>query len=174
MSQGRHTFDTPLGLCSIGWNEDRVTRLTLRAAVPSGGEPVPAFVRELARRVQAHLGGAPDDFGDVALDLAACPPFHARVYEALRRVAPGTTTTYGELADRLGAPKAARAVGQAVARNPWLLLVPCHRVLAASGRLGGFSATGGVATKRRLLALEGVVSVLRGIGQSKAEASEPS
>lgn len=154
MSQGRHTFDTPLGSCSIGWRDDRVLRLTLEPGAASDGEPAPPWVRELGQRVTAHLRGDPEGFADFALDLAACPPFHARVYEALRRVAPGTTTTYGELAAVLGAPKAARAVGQAVARNPWLLLVPCHRVLAANGRLGGFSAHGGVDTKRRMLLME--------------------
>ena len=90
------------------------------------------------------------------LDYAAVPLFHRRVYDALRRVKPGETVGYGELAARIGSPGAARAVGQAVGRNPFAIVVPCHRVLAAKGGAGGFSAYGGVATKRRMLALEGV------------------
>ena len=97
------------------------------------------------------------DFADVRIDLGEPDPFVARVYAAVRRLGWGRTTTYGALARDLGAgPEAARDVGQAMARNPVPLLVPCHRVLAAGGKLGGFSAPGGAATKRRMLALEGV------------------
>lgn len=96
---------------------------------------------------------APDS---VPLDLSRVPPFHARVYEVARTIPPGTTLTYGEIARRLGEPGAARAVGQALGANPFAPIVPCHRVLAAGGGTGGFSADGGVATKRRLLEIEGV------------------
>ncbi|HZP27547.1 MAG TPA: MGMT family protein, partial [Acidimicrobiia bacterium] len=90
-------------------------------------------------------------------DMHGIPRFHQRVYEAARAVPVGTTVTYGELAARVGSPASARAVGQAMAANPFPIVVPCHRVLSAGGRLGGFSATGGLATKRRMLAIEGVV-----------------
>ncbi len=83
------------------------------------------------------------------------PPFHRRVYRVARKIPPGATLSYGEIAARLGAPRSARAVGQALGRNPFAILVPCHRVVAAGGKLGGFSANGGVATKLRLLAIEG-------------------
>jgi methylated-DNA-[protein]-cysteine S-methyltransferase len=91
----------------------------------------------------------------VALDMEGVPPFHRRVYEAARQVPPGQTLSYGEIAARAGSPGSARAVGQALGRNPFAILVPCHRVLAANGKLGGFSANGGVDTKRRMLAIEG-------------------
>ena len=83
------------------------------------------------------------------------PPFHRRVYEVARTIPPGATLSYGEIATRLGAPGSARAVGQALGRNPFAIVVPCHRVLAAGGKLGGFSANGGVTTKLRLLSIEG-------------------
>ena len=80
--------------------------------------------------------------------------FHRRVYDAARAIPPGKTLAYGEIAERIGAPGAARAVGQALGRNPFPIVVPCHRVLAAGGKIGGFSAHGGTATKRRMLAIE--------------------
>jgi len=156
MSSGCHTFPSPLGTCTLCWHDAGVTRLHLGPGAATG-DPAPDWVVAVARRVAAHLEGAADPLTDVPLDLAGCPPFHARVYDVLRGVGPGQTVTYGELAARVGSPGAARAVGQAVAKNPWLLLVPCHRVLGAGGRMGGFSAPGGVATKRRLLSLEGAI-----------------
>jgi methylated-DNA-[protein]-cysteine S-methyltransferase len=92
----------------------------------------------------------------VALDLTGVSPFHAQVYDAARAIAWGQTASYGELARRVGAPGAARAVGQAMGRNPVPIIIPCHRVLASGHKLGGFSAFGGAGTKQRLLALEGV------------------
>jgi methylated-DNA-[protein]-cysteine S-methyltransferase len=106
--------------------------------------------------VQRHLAGAPQDLSGAAVDLAGLPPFATRVYRALRRVGPGQTVSYGELARRAGSPRAARAVGQAMARNPLALIVPCHRVLGSQGEPGGFSAAGGTKTKARLLRIEGV------------------
>jgi methylated-DNA-[protein]-cysteine S-methyltransferase len=85
------------------------------------------------------------------------PEFHRRVYDVARTIPPGATLTYGDIAARLGEPGSARAVGQALGRNPFPIIVPCHRVLAANGQLGGFSATGGSATKRRLLTIEGAL-----------------
>ena len=90
------------------------------------------------------------------------PEFHRRVYEAARAIPPGNTLSYGDIAKRVGAPGAARAVGQALGRNPFPIVVPCHRVLAAGGKIGGFSAQGGVATKRRMLAIEGARVERRG------------
>ena len=83
------------------------------------------------------------------------PDFHRRVYQVARTIPPGKTLTYGDVARRLGDPGAAQAVGQALGRNPFAIIVPCHRVVAAGGRIGGFSANGGAATKRRILAIEG-------------------
>jgi len=96
------------------------------------------------------------DLSTIALDMDEVPAFHRRVYEAARNIPPGMTLSYGDIAARVGAPGAPRAVGQALGRNPFPIIVPCHRVLAAGGKIGGFSAQGGVATKRRMLAIEGV------------------
>jgi len=101
------------------------------------------------------MRGEACDLASVVLDMSGVPPFHRRVYEMARTIAPGCTMSYGELASRLGVPGSARAVGQALGRNPFPIVVPCHRVLASSGKPGGFSASGGVGTKLRMLALEG-------------------
>ena len=108
-------------------------------------------------RIVALLNGMPDDLADVLIDLAGVPAFDRRVYAVARSILPGATLTYGEVALRLGEPHAARAVGQALGANPWPIVVPCHRVLAAGGKAGGFSAPGGLRTKLRLLQIEGAV-----------------
>ncbi|WP_293867622.1 methylated-DNA--[protein]-cysteine S-methyltransferase [uncultured Alsobacter sp.] len=117
---------------------------------------VTADVAAWAERVVAYFTGQPVDFADFPLDTAGLTPTEEAIYLALRGVPYGATTTYGELAARIGQPGAARAVGMAMARNPWPLIVPCHRVLAKGGALHGFSAPGGLDTKRRMLAMEGV------------------
>lgn len=160
-------FDTTIGECAIAWGEagvrglmlpgaDRARTLaSLRRRHPQAreGDPTPA-VADAVRRLQALLGGGSDSLEDIRLDMDGVPPFHRRVYEAARRIAPGRTCTYGELAEALGEPGAARSVGQALGANPFALIVPCHRVLAAHGASGGFSAPGGIDTKRRLLEIE--------------------
>ena len=123
-------------------------------AEPAGGAlpPVAARARD---GIVALLSGIADDLADVALDMEGTPAFHRRVYAAARAVPPGETTTYGAIAAAIGAERgAARAVGQALGANPWPIVVPCHRVTAAGGRAGGFSAPGGVAAKLRILDLE--------------------
>src|SRR5207247_6696232 len=110
--------------------------------------------REASEQMVALLRGAPTDLAAVALDMDGVRAFHRRVYEVARTIPAGKTLSYGDIAARLGAPRAARAVGQALGRNPFPIVVPCHRVLAAGGKPGGFSANGGVATKLRLLAIE--------------------
>ncbi len=115
----------------------------------------PPRIAGVIERVCAHLEGDAQDFRDVGVDLAGVAPFARQVYEAVRQIPAGQTTTYGGLARVLGRPRAARAVGQALAGNPVALIIPCHRVLAAGGKPGGFTAYGGRATKARLLALEG-------------------
>src|SRR5215831_4663787 len=109
------------------------------------------------RAVRRYFEGEETDFSMFKLDLGELDPFFERVYAAARRVGWGRTTTYGALAKELGAgPEAARDVGQAMAKNPVALIIPCHRVLAAGGKVGGFSAPGGPAAKIRMLALEGI------------------
>jgi methylated-DNA-[protein]-cysteine S-methyltransferase len=167
-ARGYRIFRTALGECGIAWSDRGVLGVQLPEARESGtrarlsrrfpgvteGAP-PAAVGRAIDGIAALLAGSSPDLAFVALDMDAVPPFHRRVYDASREIGPGSTTTYGALAARIGAPGAARAVGQALARNPFAPVVPCHRVLAANGRIGGFSAAGGIATKLRLLALEG-------------------
>lgn len=157
-----HRFRTAVGDILISWRGEAITGLTLggrstpgpRTSRMEGQSVPPAWVRSVAARVAAHLAGALDPFDDIELDLSDVPAFHRIVYEAARAVHPGKTVSYGELAAKVGKPKAARAVGQAMRKNPIPLLIPCHRILGANGALGGFSAPGGVATKKRLLAIE--------------------
>jgi methylated-DNA-[protein]-cysteine S-methyltransferase len=162
-----HRFDTPLGRCGIAWTDAGVARVQLpeqddrraveslerRGAVPA--EPPPGIASTI-RDVARHFDGDLRDFSAVALDLSGVADFARRVYAAARRIPAGRTATYGEIAAEIGAPGEARAVGQALGANPIPLIVPCHRVVAASGGIGGFSAPGGALTKTRLLALEGV------------------
>ena len=168
-------FETPLGLCGIAWSEDghsrtpaavtllqlpeATTRLTeSRMARSSGAAQPSAPPPEIAAvivRIGRHFRGDAQDFRDVAVDLEGARPFARRVYEAARRIPAGQTRTYGDLARVLARPTAARAVGQALGKNPVALLIPCHRVLAAGGKPGGFSAHGGRATKAWMLAMEG-------------------
>lgn len=168
---GFATFETPIGYCGIAWRGryvagfqlpeggGRATRARLRMRFPAFGEAAPPpFVRRAIEAVAALLGGERRDLSAVPLDFDGVPPFHRRVYESTRSIPPGTTSTYGEIAARIGAPGSARAVGQALGRNPFAILVPCHRVLAAGGRPGGFTADGGIDTKLRLLAIEGAAT----------------
>ena len=111
---------------------------------------------ELQRRLQDYAGGAPDDFADVEVDAGSLTRFQAKVLASLRSVGYSETITYGELADRAGSPRAARAVGRVMATNSIPIIIPCHRVVASGGRIGGYSAPSGLTMKQRLLSLEGV------------------
>jgi methylated-DNA-[protein]-cysteine S-methyltransferase len=160
-------FDTAIGPCAIAWSvrgvtalqlpeaDRRATGARLRRRLPGALEAdPPADVQRTIEAIVALLEGEPVDLADVVLDPTGVPDFHRRVYAVARTIAPGTTLTYGEVARRIGEPGAARAVGQALGRNPFAIIVPCHRVLAAAGGIGGFSAGGGRTTKRRMLAIE--------------------
>jgi methylated-DNA-[protein]-cysteine S-methyltransferase len=166
-------FDSPIGRCGIAWGDDdtivgvqlpeaRVadTRARLRDRFDGARSgPPPAAVQQAIDSIVASLRGEADDLVDIPLDLDAVAPFQRKVYEVVRAIPPGETMSYGEVAAAVGSPGAARAVGQALGRNPFAIVVPCHRVLAAGGRTGGFSANGGVSTKLRILAIEGVRTV---------------
>lgn len=165
---GFSLFDTTIGSCGIAWGErglvgvqlpevdEARTRARMLRRFPGAAElAAPPDVRAAADRIAALLRGERDDLRDVVLDMSGVPPFERRVYECVRGIEPGATLTYGEVAERVGEPGAARAVGRALGRNPFAPIVPCHRVLAADGRSGGFSAQGGVATKLRMLQIEG-------------------
>jgi methylated-DNA-[protein]-cysteine S-methyltransferase len=164
---GWSLFDTPVGRCGLAWSaagiaslllpgsDDAATRGVLARRFPAAHEDVlPADVRALVDRIVALLQGARDDLADLPLDLGGVPGFDARVYAQARRIPPGQTRTYGEVAAALGEPGAARAVGQALGANRFAIVVPCHRVLAAGGKAGGFSAPGGLKTKLALLEIE--------------------
>lgn len=109
--------------------------------------------------LRSHLAGCPQSFDSVAIDLAAVPEFHRKVYDQLRKLPPGVTVSYGELAEMAGSTNAARAVGRAMAKNPLPIIVPCHRVLASKGKIGGFSAYGGEKIKIELLKIDGIAAV---------------
>jgi methylated-DNA-[protein]-cysteine S-methyltransferase len=163
-------FETAAGYCGIAWNAVGITRFQLPAATAGETE------RNLLRRLPSARTAAPPretaaviasaaryfrgervDFSALPLDLGEQGAFFEQVYAAVRRIEWGRTTTYGTVAKELGAgPEAARDVGQAMARNPVPLIIPCHRVLAAGGKVGGFSAPGGASAKVRMLELEGV------------------
>jgi methylated-DNA-[protein]-cysteine S-methyltransferase len=163
-------FETAAGFCGVAWNGVGITclRLPTRSAEAAerallrrtpgakAGTPTPPVARAVAA-VRRYFEGEETDFSGVELDLGDQESFFRQVYAAARRVGWGSTTTYGALTKELGAgPEAARDVGQAMAKKPVPLIIPCHRVLAAGGKIGGFSAPGGSATKIRMLALEGV------------------
>ena len=173
MSQTVHhylVFETANGFCGIAWNGVGITRFqlparsaeaterNLRRRLPGAepGAPAPEII-EAVTAVKRYFEGEKMDFSDVRLDLDEQDEFFKQIYAAARRVGWGRTTTYGTLAKELGVgPEAARDVGQAMAKNPVPLIIPCHRVLAAGGKVGGFSAPGGSAAKVRMLELEGI------------------
>jgi methylated-DNA-[protein]-cysteine S-methyltransferase len=154
-------FDTPLGICAVRWTDAGIASVRLPspriAAIPrlEDGVVVPAPVRRAIDGIVAVLGGAPLDLSAISLDERGIDPFRRTVYAATRTIPPGSTATYGDIARTLGRPDGARDVGAALASNPFPIIVPCHRVVGANGRLTGFSAPGGLATKRRMLELEG-------------------
>lgn len=161
-------FETAIGCCGIVWSErgiagvqlpersEAATRNRLLRRFPAAheGEP-PADVQRTIDDIVALLGGERRDLNHVGIDLDAVSEFHRRVYEVARRIPAGATLSYGEVAERLGDRNLARDVAEALSQNPCPIIVPCHRVLAAGGKPGGFSAPGGVVTKLRLLTIEG-------------------
>lgn len=162
-------FDTPIGTCGVAWNKNGIagmqlpatnadkTRAHIRKRWPTAVEAAPPpGVRRAIDRVLTLLKGEKIDLTDIPLDLEDAPEFNRKVWDIARAVPPGQTITYGDIARRLGVgPERARDVGQAMGSNPVPIIVPCHRVVAASGKMGGFSAPGGVDTKRRMLEIEG-------------------
>jgi len=159
LRQGQVVFPTAIGACRMEWQDDKLTSLKLLDGRALPGRPAqdssaPRWVRQVQRRLTLHLEGTIQDLSTIPLDFAGIPPFHQEVYRVALAIPAGEPISYGQLAARAGSPQAARAVGQAMRRNPFPLIVPCHRVVAAGGGLGGFSSVGGVTTKRRLLSIE--------------------
>ncbi len=163
-------FDTAGGFCGIAWNDAGITRfqlptgselstenLLLRRISDARKSPPPAEIAETIGLVKRYFAGERIDFSNIRLDLEGQDEVFRTIYAAARRIGWGHTTTYGTIARELGlGPEAARDVGQAMAKNPVALIIPCHRVLAAGGKIGGFSAPGGSTSKQRMLELEGV------------------
>jgi methylated-DNA-[protein]-cysteine S-methyltransferase len=153
-------FQTALGTCGIAWSDAGITGVLLPGtrglAQPAPGETpeVAEPVREAVAAIIALLEGQQTDLRGVVLDESAVDPFRRSVYAATREIAPGATASYGEIARAIGKPDAPRAVGHALGENPFPIIVPCHRVLSSSGALHGFSAPGGIVTKRRMLEIE--------------------
>lgn len=161
------TFPTALGEFALVWTGLGVRRVYLPGADPSeiaermakiGAEPAEPdhVISTILDQIEDYAAGEETDFSAVRLDLTGVPDFHRRCYDILLTIGWGKTTTYGDMARQLGDVGLSRAVGQAMGANPIPLIIPCHRVLAAGGRAGGFSAPGGTSSKRDMLALERV------------------
>jgi len=162
-------FDTAIGRCGLAWGARGVigvqlpekdlhatrTRLLRHCPAAEESEAPPKPIARAIDEIQALLRGEMRTLRAITLDMSRVAPFNARVYETTRAIAPGQTRTYGDIAHAIGDASAARAVGQALGRNPFAIVVPCHRVVGANDRLVGFSANGGIATKLRLLQIEG-------------------
>jgi methylated-DNA-[protein]-cysteine S-methyltransferase len=161
-------FETPVGLCGVLWsnggvlglqlpeaNEVRARKCLLRRFQNAIEAVPPPAIADAINRIQVLLSGQPADLTGVRLDFARVSSFERQVYEVARTIPPGRTLTYGDVATRIGDKAYAQAIGRALGNNPFPIVVPCHRVVAADGKLGGFSAAGGAQTKLRLLQIEG-------------------
>ena len=165
-----HAFPSELGWMAVAWSEGRLLRLTMGhpsaasatasieadlGLIVAEAEEMPNWVVELSRRLQSYSAGNVERFDDVPLDLSYLSEFQARVVRVCRKISRGRVRSYGELAAAAGSPGASRAVGSTMARNRFPIIIPCHRVVAAGGAIGGFSARDGINLKRRMLELEG-------------------
>ena len=168
---GLALFDTEIGLSGLAWSPrglralvlpeatEAATRERIRRRAPTATEaPPPPDVARLIDAIHGHLAGDLNDLAWAPVDHEGAPDLHVRIWARVRAIPPGRTRTYGEVAAELGDPRLAQAVGQAMGRNPTPIVVPCHRVLAAGGKAGGFSAPGGVSTKFRILQIEGAAA----------------
>jgi len=164
-----HLFETAIGTCGIAWSDAGICRFQLperdaaaterrmlKWALSAEQASPDAAISPAVEALQRYMAGDHVEMADIAVDISGVPAFQRRIYDALRQVGWGRTVSYGELAERIGSPGGARAVGQAMGSNPVPVIIPCHRVLASKGKIGGFSAYGGAVTKERLLGLEGV------------------
>ncbi|MCR4267904.1 methylated-DNA--[protein]-cysteine S-methyltransferase [Nitratireductor sp. ZSWI3] len=180
LSARHHVFETEFGFCGAAWTAEGLARFVLptpepaqaaeqlKQRLPAAAEAEPdGPMAELVLAAQRYFTGCREDFSKIPLDLTGIDPFRRSLYAAMRKLGYGETTTYGALCASVGFPSAARETGAAMGRNPMPLVIPCHRVLAAGGKLGGFSAPGGVATKQKMLALENA----RSPGAEPAQAS---
>jgi methylated-DNA-[protein]-cysteine S-methyltransferase len=157
LDAGMLLFETAIGTCGVRWSDAGITEVVMpRRRLREAHAPcaVPDVIGEAVAGMIALLDGERVDLRDVPLDDGEIDAFRRRVYAATREIAPGTISSYGDVARAIGDPALARDVGAALGRNPFPIVVPCHRVLAADGALHGFSAPGGITTKRRMLEIE--------------------
>jgi methylated-DNA-[protein]-cysteine S-methyltransferase len=168
---GYNIFETAIGWAGIAWGKGGLVGVRLperdpeatrrgfaRRFADASERDAPADLAPVIEGVRALMRGEKADLSHAPLDLTCTTEFNARVYEIARSIPAGETLTYGEIAVRLGDRLLARDVGVALGQNPWPIVVPCHRVTAAGGKLGGFSAPGGARTKLKLLAIEGAAA----------------
>jgi methylated-DNA-[protein]-cysteine S-methyltransferase len=168
MTPGFALFDTEIGRCGVAWGEngllgvqlpeanDAHTRVRIQQKAPGVQEASPpADVQQACDAMARLLKGETSDLSFIKVDMSRVPEFNRSVYDIARTIEPGETLTYGDIAVRMGDKLLARSIGQALGQNPFPIVIPCHRVLAANGKTGGFSANGGVTTKFRMLAIEG-------------------
>ena len=167
-------FETAIGTCGLVWGPAGIAAVALPERAPQAtaahlarrmpharpADPSPE-IKQVIARIQGLMSGKGDDLADIVLDFGQASDFQRAAYGLVRAIPPGETRTYGEVARALGDPMSARAVGEAMGRNPCPILMPCHRVLGADGKVGGFSAPGGAATKLKMLEIEGAISVDR-------------
>jgi len=162
-------IDTSLGRFFLIWSDEGITDVIfpgeseselmtrLKGCRNPHIDHVPVWIRNVESDIQKLIESGSAELREVPLDMTGIPPFHRRVYGVVKNIPPGKVMTYGEVARLCGSPRAARAVGQAMAENPFPLIVPCHRVISSTGAMGGFSSPGGVETKKHLLLREGFV-----------------
>lgn len=164
------TFPTSFGICGVAWTHAGITAFCLPEASKrqmqmqlkkitgnsKSSTALPSWIKQLIQKVKAHINSNLQDFSDIPANLKGCTDFQLSVYYTAQKIPAGKVTTYKELAKAIGKPKAARAVGNALGKNPIPLIIPCHRIIASSGKLGGFLAYGGLRMKKALLASEGV------------------
>lgn len=180
-----HIFETAIGWAGLAWAENGLTaahlperdpaivRRSFARRVPDAIETQPTpEIAELVDGVKALMRGEKPDFSSARVDFARVPEFNAKVYEITRRIPAGETLTYGAIAIKLGDRLLARDVGAALGKNPWPIIVPCHRVTAAGGKLGGFTARGGADTKLRLLEIEGAAAAVTAQAKPKPRKAE--
>jgi methylated-DNA-[protein]-cysteine S-methyltransferase len=181
-----HIFETAIGWTGLAWSEGgliaahlperdpALVRKSLARRAPDAAEAPPTMeIAELVKGVRALMRGEKPDLSLARIDFARVPEFNAKVYEITRRIPAGETLTYGQIAVKLGDRLLARDVGAALGKNPWPIIVPCHRVTAAGGKLGGFTARGGAETKLKLLEIEGAAAATAAQAKRKPRKAEP-
>jgi methylated-DNA-[protein]-cysteine S-methyltransferase len=164
-------FPTAIGNMALAWQGEKIVGIFLPEASEKAllalvrsrlaikkltfSDAIPAFAGHLAAQIRSHLRGEAQEFDFSHIDMPGSGPFMRKVYERTRGIPSGTVLTYAAVAKKAGSPKAFRAVGQAMAKNPFPIVIPCHRVVGTSKGAGGFSALGGLDTKARILKIEG-------------------